>query len=115
MAATWPEPAPLARNRRRDGDSGSRSSPSQFFTKSCGEHVHLKDLGQLVAREVEAAGAVQRNSNTIAVERLAWARGMPLFAPSLRAIADSVEYRANAHCADELCASPNCDKITPAC
>ena len=78
-------------------------------------HVHLKDLGQLVAREIEAAGGVAKEFNTIAVDDgIAMGHdGMLYSLPSRELIADSVEYMANAHCADALVCISNCDKITP--
>jgi len=78
-------------------------------------HVHLKDLGQLVAREIEAAGGVAKEFNTIAVDDgIAMGHGGMLYSlPSRELIADSVEYMANAHCADALVCISNCDKITP--
>src|SRR6218665_1147719 len=78
-------------------------------------HVHLKDLGQLVAREIEAAGGVAKEFNTIAVDDgIAMGHdGMLYSLPSREIIADSVEYMANAHCADALVCISNCDKITP--
>ena len=78
-------------------------------------HVHLKDLGQLVAREVEKAGGVAKEFNTIAVDDgIAMGHdGMLYSLPSREIIADSVEYMANAHCADALVCISNCDKITP--
>jgi dihydroxy-acid dehydratase len=78
-------------------------------------HVHLKDLGQLVAREIEAAGGVAKEFNTIAVDDgIAMGHdGMLYSLPSRDLIADSVEYMVNAHCADALVCISNCDKITP--
>ncbi|MBS0631090.1 MAG: dihydroxy-acid dehydratase [Verrucomicrobia bacterium] len=78
-------------------------------------HVHLKDLGQLVAREVEAAGGVAKEFNTIAVDDgIAMGHdGMLYSLPSRDIIADSVEYMVNAHCADAMVCISNCDKITP--
>jgi dihydroxy-acid dehydratase len=78
-------------------------------------HVHLKDLGQLVAREIEAAGGVAKEFNTIAVDDgIAMGHGGMLYSlPSRDLIADSVEYMVNAHCADALVCISNCDKITP--
>ena len=85
------------------------------FTQFVPGHVHLKDLGQLVAREVEAAGGVAKEFNTIAVDDgIAMGHdGMLYSLPSREIIADSVEYMANAHCADALVCISNCDKITP--
>jgi len=85
------------------------------FTQFVPGHVHLKDLGQLVAREVEASGGVAKEFNTIAVDDgIAMGHdGMLYSLPSRDLIADSVEYMANAHCADALVCISNCDKITP--
>ncbi|MDA8712614.1 dihydroxy-acid dehydratase [Alphaproteobacteria bacterium] len=85
------------------------------FTQFVPGHVHLKDLGQLVAREIEAAGGVAKEFNTIAVDDgIAMGHdGMLYSLPSREIIADSVEYMANAHCADALVCISNCDKITP--
>ncbi len=78
-------------------------------------HVHLKDLGQLVAREIEASGGVAKEFNTIAVDDgIAMGHdGMLYSLPSRDLIADSVEYMVNAHCADAMVCISNCDKITP--
>jgi dihydroxy-acid dehydratase len=85
------------------------------FTQFVPGHVHLKDLGQLVAREVEAAGGVAKEFNTIAVDDgIAMGHdGMLYSLPSRELIADSVEYMVNAHCADAMVCISNCDKITP--
>ncbi|MDR1462848.1 MAG: dihydroxy-acid dehydratase [Azoarcus sp.] len=85
------------------------------FTQFVPGHVHLKDLGQLVAREIEAAGGVAREFNTIAIDDgIAMGHGGMLYSlPSRDLIADSVEYMANAHTADALVCISNCDKITP--
>ncbi|MFT6655079.1 MAG: dihydroxy-acid dehydratase, partial [Marinomonas primoryensis] len=85
------------------------------FTQFVPGHVHLKDMGQLVAREIEAAGGVAKEFNTIAVDDgIAMGHdGMLYSLPSRDLIADSVEYMANAHCADALVCISNCDKITP--
>ncbi|MEN9724620.1 MAG: hypothetical protein RLZZ98_129 [Pseudomonadota bacterium] len=85
------------------------------FTQFVPGHVHLKDLGQLVAREVEKAGGVAKEFNTIAVDDgIAMGHdGMLYSLPSRDLIADSVEYMVNAHCADALVCISNCDKITP--
>ena len=85
------------------------------FTQFVPGHVHLKDLGQLVAREIERAGAVAKEFNTIAVDDgIAMGHaGMLYSLPSRELIADSVEYMVNAHCADALVCISNCDKITP--
>jgi dihydroxy-acid dehydratase len=78
-------------------------------------HVHLKDMGQLVAREIEAAGGIAKEFNTIAIDDgIAMGHGGMLYSlPSRDLIADSVEYMVNAHCADALVCISNCDKITP--
>ena len=85
------------------------------FTQFVPGHVHLKDLGQLVAREIEAAGGVAKEFNTIAVDDgIAMGHdGMLYSLPSRDLISDSVEYMVNAHCADALVCISNCDKITP--
>jgi dihydroxy-acid dehydratase len=85
------------------------------FTQFVPGHVHLKDLGQMVAREIEAAGGVAKEFNTIAVDDgIAMGHGGMLYSlPSRDIIADSVEYMVNAHCADALVCISNCDKITP--
>ena len=85
------------------------------FTQFVPGHVHLKDLGQLVAREIEAAGGVAKEFNTIAVDDgIAMGHdGMLYSLPSRELIADSVEYMVNAHCADAMVCISNCDKITP--
>ncbi len=88
---------------------------SNSFTQFVPGHVHLKDLGQLVAREIERAGGVAKEFNTIAVDDgIAMGHsGMLYSLPSRDLIADSVEYMVNAHCADALVCISNCDKITP--
>jgi dihydroxy-acid dehydratase len=85
------------------------------FTQFVPGHVHLKDLGQLVAREIEKAGGVAKEFNTIAVDDgIAMGHGGMLYSlPSREIISDSVEYMVNAHCADALVCISNCDKITP--
>lgn len=85
------------------------------FTQFVPGHVHLKDLGQLVAREIEKAGGVAKEFNTIAVDDgIAMGHdGMLYSLPSRDIIADSVEYMVNAHCADAMVCISNCDKITP--
>jgi dihydroxy-acid dehydratase len=85
------------------------------FTQFVPGHVHLKDLGQLVAREIENAGGVAKEFNTIAVDDgIAMGHdGMLYSLPSREIIADSVEYMVNAHCADAMVCISNCDKITP--
>lgn len=85
------------------------------FTQFVPGHVHLKDMGQLVAREVEKAGGIAKEFNTIAVDDgIAMGHdGMLYSLPSREIIADSVEYMVNAHCADAIVCISNCDKITP--
>ena len=100
----------------KDGDFGKPIiAISNSFTQFVPGHVHLKDLGQLVAREVEAAGGVAKEFNTIAVDDgIAMGHdGMLYSLPSREIIADSVEYMVNAHCADAMVCISNCDKITP--
>ena len=100
----------------KDGDFGKPIiAVANSFTQFVPGHVHLKDLGQLVAREIEAAGGVAKEFNTIAVDDgIAMGHdGMLYSLPSREVIADSVEYMANAHCADALVCISNCDKITP--
>ncbi|MGD9510844.1 MAG: dihydroxy-acid dehydratase [Geminicoccaceae bacterium] len=88
---------------------------SNSFTQFVPGHVHLKDLGQLVARSIEAAGGVAKEFNTIAVDDgIAMGHdGMLYSLPSRDLIADAVEYMVNAHCADAMVCISNCDKITP--
>ncbi len=85
------------------------------FTQFVPGHVHLKDLGQLVAREIEQAGGVAKEFNTIAIDDgIAMGHdGMLYSLPSRELIADSVEYMVNGHCADAMVCISNCDKITP--
>ncbi len=85
------------------------------FTQFVPGHVHLKDMGQLVARQIEAVGGVAKEFNTIAVDDgIAMGHGGMLYSlPSRELIADSVEYMVNAHCADAMVCISNCDKITP--
>ncbi|HDR1157138.1 TPA: dihydroxy-acid dehydratase [Pasteurella multocida] len=85
------------------------------FTQFVPGHVHLKDMGQLVASEIEKAGGVAKEFNTIAVDDgIAMGHGGMLYSlPSRDLIADSVEYMVNAHCADAMVCISNCDKITP--
>ena len=85
------------------------------FTQFVPGHVHLKDMGQLVAGEIEAAGGIAKEFNTIAVDDgIAMGHsGMLYSLPSRELIADSVEYMVNAHCADAMVCISNCDKITP--
>src|SRR6185312_111574 len=97
----------------KDGDFGKPIiAVANSFTQFVPGHVHLKDLGQLVAREIEAAGGVAKEFNTIAVDDgIAMGHGGMLYSlPSRELIADSVEYMANAHCADALVCISNCDK-----
>jgi dihydroxy-acid dehydratase len=100
----------------KDGDFGKPIiAVVNSFTQFVPGHVHLKDLGQMVAREVEAAGGVAKEFNTIAVDDgIAMGHdGMLYSLPSRDLIADSVEYMVNAHCADAMVCISNCDKITP--
>src|SRR6218665_2312281 len=100
----------------KDGDFGKPIiAVVNSFTQFVPGHVHLKDLGQLVAREIEAAGGVAKEFNTIAVDDgIAMGHdGMLYSLPSRDLIADSVEYMVNAHQADALVCISNCDKITP--
>jgi len=85
------------------------------FTQFVPGHVHLKDMGQLVAREVEKAGGIAKEFNTIAIDDgIAMGHsGMLYSLPSRDLIADSIEYMVNAHCADAIVCISNCDKITP--
>ncbi len=99
-----------------DGDFGKPIiAIANSFTQFVPGHVHLKDLGQLVAREIERAGGVAKEFDTIAVDDgIAMGHdGMLYSLPSRDLIADSVEYMVNAHCADALVCISNCDKITP--
>ncbi len=100
----------------KDGDFNKPIiAVANSFTQFVPGHVHLKDLGQLVAREIEKAGGVAKEFNTIAVDDgIAMGHdGMLYSLPSRELIADSVEYMVNAHCADALVCISNCDKITP--
>jgi len=100
----------------KDGDFGKPIiAVVNSFTQFVPGHVHLKDLGQLVAREIEAAGGVAKEFNTIAVDDgIAMGHGGMLYSlPSRELIADSVEYMCNAHTADAMVCISNCDKITP--
>jgi len=100
----------------KDGDfSKPIIAIANSFTQFVPGHVHLKDLGQLVAREIEAVGGVAKEFNTIAVDDgIAMGHdGMLYSLPSRELIADSVEFMVNAHCADALVCISNCDKITP--
>ena len=100
----------------KDGDFGKPIiAVVNSFTQFVPGHVHLKDMGQLVAREIEAAGGVAKEFNTIAVDDgIAMGHGGMLYSlPSRDLIADSVEYMVNAHTADALVCISNCDKITP--
>ncbi|WP_102222988.1 dihydroxy-acid dehydratase [Acidimangrovimonas sediminis] len=100
----------------KEGDFGKPIiAIANSFTQFVPGHVHLKDLGQLVAAEVEKAGGVAKEFNTIAVDDgIAMGHdGMLYSLPSREIIADSVEYMVNAHCADALICISNCDKITP--
>ena len=100
----------------KDGDFGKPIiAVANSFTQFVPGHVHLKDLGQLVAREIEKSGGVAKEFNTIAVDDgIAMGHdGMLYSLPSRELIADSVEYMVNAHCADAMVCISNCDKITP--
>jgi dihydroxy-acid dehydratase len=100
----------------KDGDFGKPIiAIANSFTQFVPGHVHLKDLGQLVAQEIEKAGGVAKEFHTIAVDDgIAMGHsGMLYSLPSREIIADSVEYMVNAHCADALVCISNCDKITP--
>jgi dihydroxy-acid dehydratase len=100
----------------QDGDFGKPIiAIANSFTQFVPGHVHLKDLGQLVAEEIARAGGVAKEFNTIAVDDgIAMGHdGMLYSLPSRELIADSVEYMVNAHCADALVCISNCDKITP--
>ncbi len=99
-----------------DGDFGKPIiAVVNSFTQFVPGHVHLKDLGQMVAREIEAAGGIAKEFNTIAVDDgIAMGHdGMLYSLPSREVIADSVEYMVNGHCADAMVCISNCDKITP--
>jgi dihydroxy-acid dehydratase len=100
----------------RDEDFGKPIiAIANSFTQFVPGHVHLKDLGQMVAREIEKAGGVAKEFNTIAIDDgIAMGHGGMLYSlPSREIIADSVEYMVNGHCADALVCISNCDKITP--
>ena len=100
----------------KDGDFGKPIiAVVNSFTQFVPGHVHLKDLGQLVAREIEAAGGIAKEFNTIAIDDgIAMGHaGMLYSLPSRDLIADSVEYMVNGHCADAMVCISNCDKITP--
>ncbi len=100
----------------KDGDFGKPIiAVVNSFVEFVPGHVHLKDLGQMVAREIEAAGGVAKEFNTIAIDDgIAMGHGGMLYSlPSRDLIADSVEYMVNAHCADAMVCISNCDKITP--
>jgi dihydroxy-acid dehydratase len=99
-----------------DGDFGKPIiAIANSFTQFVPGHVHLKDLGQLVAGEIQKAGGVAKEFNTIAVDDgIAMGHaGMLYSLPSRELIADAVEYMVEAHCADALVCISNCDKITP--
>ena len=100
----------------KDGDFGKPIvAVVNSFTQFVPGHVHLKDLGQMVAREIEAAGGIAKEFNTIAIDDgIAMGHdGMLYSLPSREIIADSVEYMVNGHCADAMVCISNCDKITP--
>ena len=114
MAATWPVSVAWRASGMKDGDFGKPIiAIVNSFTQFVPGHVHLRDLGQL-AREVEAAGGVAKEFNTIAVDDgIATGHdGMLYLLPSRDLIADSVEYMVNAHCAHSMVCISNCDKIT---
>ncbi len=116
MAATWRARGLWRATGMKDSDFGKPIiAVVNSFTQFVPGHVHLKDLGQLVAREIEAAGGVAKEFNTIAVDDgIAMGHdGMLYSLPSRELIADSVEYMVNAHCADAMVCISNCDKITP--
>nr|MDT0664528.1 dihydroxy-acid dehydratase [Micromonospora sp. DSM 115978] len=99
-----------------DGDFGKPIvAVANSFTQFVPGHVHLRDLGKIVAESIEASGGVAKEFNTIAVDDgIAMGHGGMLYSlPSREIIADSVEYMVNAHCADALVCISNCDKITP--
>src|SRR6056300_1640430 len=99
-----------------DGDFGKPIiAISNSFTEFVPGHVHLRNLGMLVAEQIQAAGGVAKEFNTIAVDDgIAMGHGGMLYSlPSRELIADSIEYMVNAHCADALVCISNCDKITP--
>jgi dihydroxy-acid dehydratase len=110
-------PRALARDRHEGSEDFGKPiiAIANSFTQFVPGHVHLKDMGQLVAREIEKAGGVAKEFNTIAVDDgIAMGHdGMLYSLPSRDIIADSVEYMVNAHCADALVCISNCDKITP--
>ena len=100
----------------KDGDFGKPIiAVVNSFTQFVPGHVHLKDLGQMVAREIEAAGGIAKEFDTIAIDDgIAMGHGGMLYSlPSRELIADSVEYMVNGHCADAMVCISNCDKITP--
>ena len=100
----------------KDSDFGKPIiAVANSFTQFVPGHVHLKDLGQLVVREIEQAGGIAKEFNTIAIDDgIAMGHGGMLYSlPSRELIADSVEYMVNAHCADAIVCISNCDKITP--
>ena len=100
----------------KDGDFGKPIiAVVNSFTQFVPGHVHLHDIGQMVAREIEAAGGVAKEFNTIAIDDgIAMGHGGMLYSlPSREIIADSVEYMCNAHTADAMVCISNCDKITP--
>src|SRR3569623_226815 len=108
--------APWRATGMKDGDFNKPIiAIANSFTQFVPGHVHLKDMGQLVAREIEAAGGVAKEFNTIAVDDgIAMGHGGMLYSlPSRELISDAVEYMVNAHCADALVCISNCDKITP--
>src|SRR5689334_15382833 len=99
-----------------DGDFGKPIiAIANSFTEFVPGHVHLRDLGKIVAEQIKAAGGVAKEFNTIAVDDgIAMGHGGMLYSlPSRELIADAVEYMVQAHCADAIVCISNCDKITP--
>jgi len=116
MGATWPAPGACGvprYERRRLRQAHHRRG--EFVHAIRTGHVHLRDVGKIVAAEIERAGGIAREFNTIAVDDgIAMGHdGMLYSLPSRDLIADSVEYMVNAHCADAMVCISNCDKITP--
>lgn len=106
----------MACNRDENDFSKPIIAVVNSFTQFVPGHVHLKDMGQLVAAEIEKAGGVAKEFNTIAVDDgIAMGHGGMLYSYCRDLIADSVEYMVNAHCADAMVCISNCDKITREC
>lgn len=101
----------------KDGDFDNKPiiAVVNSFTQFVPGHVHLKDMGQMVAREIERAGGVAKEFNTIAIDDgIAMGHGGMLYSlPHRELVADSIEYMVEAHCADAMICISNCDKITP--